>query len=121
MTPLKTEGFTMQTTYTLLDNGYAKRSGLTLEQAAIELLTDDGQEYEIRTDSSEPDTWFLWVRKPNAGRQWQQWGRFHATGGTEEEARSRIFRTVMREYKPGNICVVTDNYHARMVAELSDE
>ena len=43
---------------------------LTTEQAAHEILTADGQDYEIRPDSADGDYWTLWTRQQVANKPW---------------------------------------------------
>lgn len=71
---------------------------LTTEQAAHEILTVDGQQYEIRPDSAG-DYWTLWGRQQVANKPWT--ATIIGTYGTEAEARAEIFAHVVKEADGG--------------------
>ena len=71
---------------------------LTTEQAAHEILTGDGQEYEIRLNSAG-DFWTLWTRQQVANKPWKV--TLMGTYGTEAEARAKIFAHVVKEADGG--------------------
>ena len=71
---------------------------LTTEQAAHEILTVDGQEYEIRPDSAG-EYWTLWERQQVANKPWT--ATLMGTYGTEAEARAEIFAHVVKEADGG--------------------
>jgi hypothetical protein len=66
---------------------------LTTEQAAHEILTVDGQEYEIRPDSTD-GYWTLRSRKPVSNKPWTA-HLLIVKYGTEDEARAAIFAHVV--------------------------
>jgi len=71
---------------------------LTTEQAAHEILTVDGQEYEIRPDSTD-GYWTLRSRKPVSNKLWTAiLGSF---GLTIADARADIFAHVVKEADGG--------------------
>jgi len=71
---------------------------LTTEQAAHEILTVDGQEYEIRPDRAG-DYWTLWTRQQVANKPWTAiLGSF---GLTIADARADIFAHVVKEADGG--------------------
>lgn len=71
---------------------------LTTEDAAHEILTVDGQEYEIRPDSAG-DYWTLWTRQQVANKPWT--ATLIGTCGTEDEARADILAHVVKEADGG--------------------
>lgn len=72
---------------------------LTTEQAAHEILTVDGQEYEIRPDSHD-GYWTLRSRKPVSNKPWTA-HLLIVKYGTEDEARAEIFAQVVKEADGG--------------------
>ena len=71
---------------------------LTTEDAAHEILTVDGQEYEIRPDSAG-DYWTLWTRQQVANKPWTS--TLFGDYGPENEARAVIFAHVVNEADGG--------------------
>lgn len=55
----------MENLYTVIDNnGDVLNAGLTLEEAAHEILIDDGRSYEIKKDANN-DNWVLFTKRLN--------------------------------------------------------
>lgn len=97
---------------------------LTTEQAAHEILTVDGQEYEIRLGSAG-DYWILWGRQEVANRPWEV-TRF-STWGTRAEARAAIFAHVVKKADGGRYWKAEaipqakyDETQARLAAEAGE-
>lgn len=107
------------TTYTTHRHGNNATSGLSVADAAREILTADGQDFEIRRlgDFSR-----LWQRKECAGVKW------HAVSAwsfeeTEDAAEADIFQQVV------NLClegrwdryteIMTDEAYNAMLAQLA--
>jgi len=94
---------------------------LTTEQAAHEILTVDGQEYEIRPDSAG-EYWTMWGRQQVANKPWT--ATLIGTYGTEDEARAEIFAHVVKEADGGRHwkaeAILQDEYDA-MMARLAAE
>lgn len=72
---------------------------LTTAQAAHEILTVDGQEYEIRNNGADGDYWTLWERQQVANKPWT--ATIIGTYGSEAEARAEIFAHVVKEADGG--------------------
>lgn len=72
------------TTYTIIDyNGYAVAFGLTLEQAADEIMTSDSREWQLRKDAKF-EGWAAWHRQQVANRDWTETSFYSAE--TDEAA-----------------------------------
>lgn len=94
---------------------------LTTEQAAHEILTVDGQEYEMRRDPE--GYWSLWTRQQVANRPWTctllgSWGQ------TEDDAKAEVFADALRQADGGRHwmaeAIPQDEYDA-MMARLAAE
>ncbi len=58
--------------YVVVDRaGTPLAEGLTETEAAHEILTHDGEQYEIRADE-DGEGWVLWTRHQTANRPWTQ-------------------------------------------------
>ena len=112
------------TTYTVFRSNDSSRatSRLTLEEAAHELLTADGHDYEIRPDEpfSDGTPWLrLWVtqfsRNSPLGSEPMRgaliWGE------TEQE----IWRQVIEERDWHSLEAMTDTQYDQMLADLEQE
>lgn len=118
-------------TYTLIDkaSGEAIDAGLTAEDAAHAVLTEDGRSYEIRRDPGAPDPFLgyyfcVWSRHQVANRPWQR-TLYGTWADSEEEAWAEIAHYIAETYDahaPGahGPEVMTDAAYARMVAELEE-
>lgn len=97
---------------------------LTASDAAHEILTVDGQEYDIRPDSAG-EYWTLWTRQQVANKPWT--ATLIGTYGTEDEARAEIFAHVVKESDGGRSWKaeaipqgVYDEVQARLAAEAGE-
>lgn len=108
--------------YTIHHGGENATSGLSAADAAGEILTADGQDYEIRR---EPDCWRLWQRQEVANVKW------HAVSvrsfeETEEAAEADIFQQIVERCLHGlwdrYTEIMTDaDYNAMLVQLAADE
>ena len=82
----------MTTRYTVTDyNGAVVASGLTLSDAAAEVLRTDGREWEVCEDG---EGFRLWSRHQVAGRRWERTVAFSLCEG-RAEAEAEIFAEVI--------------------------
>lgn len=94
---------------------------LTTEEAAHEILTVDGQEYDIRPDSAG-DYWTLWTRHRAANRPWST--SLMGAYGTEAEARAEILAYVVREADGGSLWkaeAILQSVYDEMIERLAAE
>lgn len=107
------------TTYTFIDGDNAI-TGLTMIEAARELLSADSAEYEIRIDPR--GGYRLWTRKQVANKPWTQTIIF-SLEDSEAAAEEEIARLVIGSgaWETGNIHVLTDDEYAELQAELENE
>jgi hypothetical protein len=107
------------TTYTTHRHGNNALSGLSVADAAREILTADGQDFEIRR---EGDCWRLWQRKECAGVKWRAvliW----SFEEPEDAAEADIFQRVVNRCLEGRwdryTHIMTDDAYNAMLAQLA--
>jgi hypothetical protein len=94
------------TTYTVIDHRSGEEeSGLTVDEAAHIVLTNDGQEYEIRED--EDGGFTLWSRHKAANQGWSQTCIF-SIETDRAAAEADIFEKVVAAKWRGHPEVMTD-------------
>ena len=98
------------TTYTVLSaQGEVLFTGLSLRDAAFEMLTSDGRDFEIREENG---MFFLWARQECAGRPWHRM-LFVSASDDRAEAEDEIFRDVIEHYPmPGYYQVIEEGGEA---------
>jgi hypothetical protein len=103
------------TTYTILSgDGEMTATGLSLRDAAHEVLTSDGREYEVRED--EDGGFTLWSRQQAANRPWAA-TRFFSVKTGQDEAEAEIFAEVIGSERFAGHCeAITDEQYAEMLA-----
>jgi hypothetical protein len=81
--------------------GYEIASGLTLEQAADEIMTSDGREWQLRKDVKFGG-WGAWSRQQVANRDWAE-TVFHSASLDEAAALAEISQKIVsRERMAGH-------------------
>jgi hypothetical protein len=117
------------TTYAVIDrHGEVRGTDLTLKEAAEIILTDDGQDWEIRRAHyapSDQDFWRLWMRQQVANKPWTQ-TRVSSFADSLDEAETEIFAVVITSRRAaghywGSFTVHTMEQHAKMLADLAAE
>lgn len=112
------------TTYTILSGeGEMIETGLSLRDAAHEVLTSDGREYEFRTgpDDDSGIVTVLWSRQQVANRPWAA-TRFFSIKTDRAEAEEEIFAEVVSgERFAGHCEAITDEQYAEMLASLAED
>lgn len=97
------------------------QSGLSACDAASELLGHDGAEWEIRPDCENGAIvgFFLWHRKPNAGKPWTK-TLIYSAAEQREEAENEIFELVIGcgFWDRDDIFCGTDDHHRKIKAEM---
>jgi multidrug efflux pump subunit AcrA (membrane-fusion protein) len=107
------------TTYTVLDtNGDLIATGLTAADAAAEMLTDDGREFDIRA-AADGTGFDLWTRQQVANKGWTITA-IYSVDTDRAAAEARIFAKVIAADWPHHPTVLTDQQYAEMLAELED-
>lgn len=111
----------MTTTYTVIDNvsGEAIATGLSAADAASEVLTSDGREFEIRL-ADDGNGFELWTRQQVANRGWTCTA-LYSIEADRSAAEADIFAQVIAANWPGRPSVLTDAQYAEMRAELADD
>jgi hypothetical protein len=109
------------TRYTVIDHdGYVIDSGLTLEEAANEIMRSDSREWELRKDEGF-DGWTAWSRQQVANRPWSK-TVFYSACPDENAARVDICKQIVgAERMRGHPEAMTDNGYAEMNAALHAE
>jgi hypothetical protein len=102
------------TTYTVVDyNGAVIARGLTAAEAADEILSDDGREWEVRP--MEGGGWRIWRRQQN--RPWTA-TLVMSSADTKAEAEAEMFAEVCAARWPHHPEAMTDARYAAMIADL---
>ena len=115
MTTTKTDAETY--TVTTHDGDYPRR-GLTLAQAADEILSSDGREWEIRLNAY--GGYRLWGRQQVANIGWEKlWQRSYAPDRATAEA--EIFGEVIYAEWRGHDVAQLDRVYDAMLAEVADD
>jgi len=105
------------TTYTVLDtHGFLIATGQTAADAAAEVLTDDGRDYDIRT-AEDGNGFELWTRQQVANKGWTRTA-IYSVGDERATAEARIFAKVIAADWPRHPTVLTDQQYAEMLAEI---
>ena len=111
------EDMNTMTTYTIADfRSDNVRTGMSAREAATELLSDDGAEWEIR---DEADAGFaLWHRKPNAGKRWTK-TVIYSVETDLAAAENEIFERVIASgyWDLDDLFVGTDDQYRQMMAD----
>jgi len=84
-------------------DGDVVASGLTLSDAAAEVLRTDGREWEVREDG---EGFRLWSRHQVAGRRWEKTVAFSLCEG-RAEAEAEIFAEVIAAEWPRHYVATT--------------
>ena len=99
------------------------RTGLTLDQAANELLTGDGYTYEIRPED-DGQGWRLWISRGSqhsyGGTQGLISSVFFSLADAETEAAAEIFQKILGHEWHGQEGS-TDEQFTKMLAEYAAE
>ena len=99
------------TTYTVIcTSGHVIATGLTVADAAAEVLTDDGREYEIRA-AEDGNGYELWTRQQVANRGWTQTVVYSVEDG-RTAAEAEIYAKVIAADWPRHPTVMTDHQKA---------
>jgi hypothetical protein len=108
------------TTYTILSGeGEMIDTGLSLRDAAHEVLTSDSRSYEVREDKDGGFT--LWNRQQVANRGWEA-TRFFSIKTDRTEAEDEIFAAVVTSERFAGHCeAIADEQYAEMVAQFSED
>lgn len=98
-------------TYTVIDtNGDVIATGLTAAEAAAEVLTDDGREFDIR---AAEDGYELWTRQQVANKGWTQ-TVVYSVKEDRTAAEAEIYAKVIAADWPRHPTVMTDQQYADM-------
>ena len=108
------------TTYTVIDDnsGEAIATGLTVAEAAAEVLTSDSQEFDIRA-AEDGNGFELWTRQQVANKGWTQ-TVVYSVEDDRAAAEAEIFAKVIAADWPRHPTVMTDQQYAEMQAEMAD-
>lgn len=121
--PIRRKGLDMTTTFTIADfRADAVHSGLSASEAAHELLSHDGAEYDVR--AAEDGAGFeLWHRKPNAHRVAWVKTVIWSSATDREAAEADIFAKVIASghWDRDDLFVGTDEAYAETLAEQDFE
>jgi hypothetical protein len=108
------------TTYTTHRQNNNALSGLSVEDAAREILWADGQDFEIRR---EEDCWRLWQRKECANVKWHAVSSIWSFEEAEDAAEADIFQQVVNRCLKGRwdryTDIMTDEAYDAMLAQLA--
>ena len=101
------------TTYTVVTpRGELVASGLSLRDAAIEVLTSDGRDFNIREENGE---FVLWSRKQLGGVSWRR-TVFRSANPDPESAEMEILEAIVDfGPMPGYDKVMTDEEYAALI------
>jgi hypothetical protein len=116
-----TSRFATPTTYTVTSaEGENPRTGLSLHDAADEILSSDSREWKIERD--EDGMWVIWSRQQVANRGWAK-TITSSWEDTQEEAEAEMFAEVIQKSWQwrGHDIAVTDEEYARSWAEAEAE
>jgi len=103
-------------TYTVISQHGVIDTGLSLRDAAHEVLSSDSREYDVRQDSDGSYT--LWSRQQVANLGWSA-TRFFSCAASLEEAENEIFRAVIAWGRfSGHYEAIPDSDYANMIGEL---
>ncbi|AGH48786.1 MULTISPECIES: hypothetical protein [Sphingomonadales] len=108
------------TTYTILSGeGEVQAQGLTLTEAAHEILTSDSREYDVRQDDDGGFT--LWTRQQVANRGWEM-TTFFSTNSDRKQAEDEIFTAIVLSPRFRGHCeAITDEAYAEMLAQGAED
>lgn len=112
----------MNTTYTIANfRNDNVQSGLSARNAADELLSHDGAEYEVRAEA-DGTGFTLWDRKPNAGKPWAR-TVIYSVEADRAAAETEIFTKVIQSgyWERDDMFCGTDDAYAEMLAEMDAE
>ena len=106
------------TTYTVISgSGVVKAEGLSANDAAREILTHDGHNYEIRPDA-DGGFWLWHTQRGGGGNVPMVRTLIYSAADTEDEAQDQIFAEVVKKSDWfDHQDVMTDADYATMVAE----
>ena len=113
-------------TYTILTGeGYLVDSGLSLRDAAHEILTSDGRSYEIRRGMPRADSplgdFVLWSFERARLEMWQE-TKFFSLKKLRDQAEAEIFAAVVNaERFPGHNEAITDEQYAQMAEQGAED
>jgi hypothetical protein len=103
-------------TYTVItQEGENPRSGLTLAQAADEILSSDGRDWEIRFDNG---VWEIWSRQQVANIGWGK-TTISSWADTREAAENELFLEVIEnsyDWRGHDIAVTDADYFENIAA-----
>lgn len=112
--------------YTVVNvsSGDVIAAGLTVDEAAQEILMYDGRDYELRR-REDGDGFDLWTRQQVANRGWRM-TRFFSLAETEDEAWAEIAAEVVEThdaFSPGSHGpdIMTDEQYAEMLAQSEED
>ncbi len=105
-------------TYTVCraDDGDNAHSGLSLEEAADEMLSYDGRDWELRRDG---EGWRIWNTYQNHARPWVS-TRFYSAEENEAKARAELLAEVVGD-KINRHLAMTDADYEAMMARIAAE
>ena len=105
----------MATTYTVVTpQGTLVATGLSMREAAIEVLTSDGRDFNIREENGE---FILWSRKQLGGVPWHR-TVFGSANPDPEAAEMEIFAAVVDfGPMPGYDEVMTDEEYNKTITD----
>lgn len=107
------------TTYTVIDQQGELRAGpgLSLKEAAIEVLLSDGRHYELRP---EDGGWRLWRRTGDRAQSWYT-SAFWSAAPDQGEAEAEAWEHVVSSGPwPGHLQAITDEQWAAMLADADE-
>lgn len=108
------------TTYTILTGeGEMIETGLSLADAAHEVLTSDSRQYEIRGDKDGGFT--LWSRQQVANRPWAATAIWSVKADRATAEQEIFEKVVTAERWAGHCEAITDEAYAAMVASLAED
>lgn len=109
---------TTSATYTLVDtNGDRTESGLTLIEAAREIIQHDGVDYELRP-STLGEGFDLWTRQQVANRPWTRSDMFSLNTDEDAAEIDILTRFANDSRRHGRFQIMSDEEYAAMLKEI---
>jgi len=109
-----------ETLFTLVDhNGDRTESGLTLIEAAREIIQHDGVDYELRP-ADDGDGFYMWTRQQVANRPWTRTDMFSLDGDEAAAETEILTRFADDSRRHGRFSIMSDEGYAAMMKEIDE-
>lgn len=105
------------TTYTVIDHNGEAESGLTLIEAAREIIQHDGVDYELRP-STLGEGFDLWTRQQVANRPWTRSDMFSLNTDEDAAEIDILTRFANDSRRHGRFQIMSDEEYAAMLKEI---